>query len=83
MSHLSESLVRKDIKLKERHEHSGEGRELYLVSRVELSSISSTTILLQTENLYEDFIYFCNVCWLSQGDMLQRVHILREEIATS
>ena len=36
--------MRKDIKLKERHEHSGEGCELYFVSRVELSSISPTTI---------------------------------------
>ena len=39
-------------------------------------------LLLQTENLYEDLLYFCNVCWLSRGDMLQRVRILREEIAT-
>ena len=35
--------MRKDIKLKEPHEHSGEGSELYFVSRVELLSISPTT----------------------------------------
>ena len=39
-------------------------------------------LLLQTENLYEDLLYFCNVCWLSGGDMPQRVHILREQITT-
>ena len=43
MSHSSESIVRKDVKLKERNEHSGKGYEHYFVSRVELSSISHTT----------------------------------------
>ena len=43
MFHSSGSIVRKDIKLKEHHEHSGDGYEHYFVSRVELLSISPTT----------------------------------------
>ena len=39
-------------------------------------------LLLETESQYGDLLYFCNVCWLSRGDMLQRVYRLREEIAT-
>ena len=38
-------------------------------------------LFFQTETLYEDLLYFYNVCWLNRGDMLQRVHMLREEIA--
>jgi len=40
-------------------------------------------LLLQAENQYWDLLLnFCNVRWLSQGDMPQRVHKLQEEIAT-
>ena len=39
-------------------------------------------LLLQTENLNEDLLYFYDVCWLSRGDMLQRANVLREEKAT-
>ena len=39
-------------------------------------------LLLETESQYGDLLYFCNVYWLSRGDMLQRVYRLREEIAT-
>ena len=39
-------------------------------------------LLLEAESQYGDLLYFCNVCWLSRGDMLQRVYMLREEIAT-
>ena len=39
-------------------------------------------LLLETESQYGDLLYFCNVCWLSRGDMLQRVYRLREEIVT-
>ena len=39
-------------------------------------------LLFQTENLHEDLLYFCNVGWLGRYDMLQKVHTLREEIAT-
>ena len=43
MSDLSESIVRKDIKLEERYEHCDKGCELYFVLRVEPSSILPTT----------------------------------------
>jgi len=39
-------------------------------------------LLLEAESQYGDLLYFCNVRWLSRGDMLQRVYRLREEIAT-
>ena len=39
-------------------------------------------LLLETESQYGDLLYFCNVRWLSRGDMLQRVYRLKEEIAT-
>ena len=39
-------------------------------------------LLLQTENLYGGLFYFCNIRWLSRGDILQRVYLFREEIAT-
>ena len=39
--------MRKDIKFKERHEQSGEGCKLYFVSRVELSSITPTTLTIR------------------------------------
>ena len=39
-------------------------------------------LLLETENLYGDLLYFCNVRWLSGGNMLQRMNILKEETAT-
>ena len=37
-------------------------------------------LLLEAESQYGDLLYFCNVRWLSRGDMLQRVYRLREII---
>ena len=71
--------MRKDINLKERHRHSGKGCELYFVPRVEPSSISPTT--LTNSGLYGDLLYFCNVRWLSRGEMLQKVYTLKKKIA--
>ena len=71
--------MRKGINLKERHRHSGKGCELYFVPRVEPSSISPTT--LTTSGLYGDLFFFCNLHWLSRGEMLRRVYILRKKIA--
>ena len=39
-------------------------------------------LLLEVESQYGNLLYFCNVHWLSRGDMLHRVYRLREEIAT-
>ena len=71
--------MRKGVNLKEHHRHSGKGRELYFVPRIEPSSISPTT--LTNSGLYGDLLYFCNVRWLSRGEMLRRVYILKEKIA--
>ena len=71
--------MRKGINLKERHRHSGKGCELYFFPRVEPSSISPTT--LTTSGLYGDLFFFCNLHWLSRGEMLRRVYILRKKIA--
>ena len=79
MSHPSGSMVRKGINLKERHRHSGKGCELYFVQRVEPSSISPTTFT--HSGLYKDLLYFCNARWLSRGEMLRKVYLLREKIA--
>ena len=38
-------------------------------------------LLLEAESQYDDLLYFCNVRWLSRGDMLLSVYQLREEIA--
>ena len=38
--------------------------------------------LLEAVNEYGDLLYFCNVRWLSQGAMLDRVYVLRNEIVT-
>ena len=65
----------KGIHLKERHRHSGKGCELYFVPRVEPSSISPTTFAKR------DLLYFCNIRWPSQDEMLRRVYILREKTA--
>ena len=73
--------MRKDTKLKEKVMNIAMKVVNYMLSRG-LNYCQFRQLLLQTENLYEDLLYFCNVCWLSRGDMLQRVHILREEIAT-
>ena len=77
--HLSGSMVRRGINLIERHGHSGKRCELYFVPRVEPSSISPTTFT--KSGLYGDFLYVCNVCWLSRGEMQRKVYILREEMA--
>ena len=39
-------------------------------------------LLLEAESQYGDLLYFCNVRWLSRGDMLQRVYRFRKEIVT-
>ena len=65
--------MHKGINLKERHRHSGKGCELYFVPRVEPLSISLTT--LTNSGLYGDLLCFCNVHWLSGGEMLERVYI--------
>ena len=39
-------------------------------------------LLLEAESQYGDLLHFCNVHWLSRGDMLQRVYRFREEILT-
>ena len=39
-------------------------------------------LLLEAESQYGDLLYFCNVRWLSRGDMLLRVYQLKEEIVT-
>ena len=79
MSYLSGSIVRKGIHLQERHRHSGKGCELYFVPRVEPSSISPTTFT--KKDLYRDLLYFCGIRWLSRGEMLRGVYILREKTA--
>ena len=71
--------MRKGINLKERHRHSGKGCELYFVSRVKPSSISPTT--LANSGLHEVLLYFCNVRWLSRGEMLRRVYTWRKKTA--
>ena len=71
--------MRKGIHLQERHRHSGKGYELYFVPRVEPSSISPTTFT--KKDLYRDLLYFCGIRWLSRGEMLRGVYILREKIA--
>ena len=73
--------MRKGIKFKERRRRrpSGKNCELYFVRRVELSPISPTT--LTNRDSYGNLLYFCNVRWLSRGEMLRRVYILREIIA--
>ena len=77
MSRLLGSIVRKGVNLKEHHRHGGKDCELNFVLRVELSSVSPTTF--PSSGLYGDLLYFCNVCWLSRGEMLQRMYILREK----
>ena len=69
--------MRKGINLKARHRPSGKGSEFYFVSKVEPSSISPTT--LTNSGLYGDLLYFCNVRWLSRGEML---HIEKNEERT-
>ena len=64
------------INLKEHHRHSGKGCELYFVLRVAPLSVLPATYT--NSSLYGDLLYFCNVRWLGQGEMLQRVYILRE-----
>ena len=72
--------MRKGINLKERQRHSGKGCELYFVPRVEPSSIST---IFTISGSYLDLLYFCNVRWLSRGEMLRRVYTLslRKKIA--
>ena len=48
----------------------------------ELNHRQFRQLLLEAESQYGDLLYFCNVCWLSQGDILLIVYRLREEIAT-
>ena len=71
--------MRKGITLKKRHRHSGKSCKLYFVPRVEPSPISPTTFT--NRDLYGNLLYFCNVRWLSRGEMLRTVNILREKIA--
>ena len=71
--------MRKGNHLQERHRHSGKGYELCFVPRVEPSSISPTTFT--KKDLYRDLLYFCGIRWLSRGEMLRGVYILREKIA--
>ena len=37
-------------------------------------------LLLEAESRFGGLLYFGNVCWLSQGDMLQRICRLKEKI---
>ncbi|XP_069767039.1 general transcription factor II-I repeat domain-containing protein 2-like isoform X2 [Narcine bancroftii] len=39
-------------------------------------------LLLEAHAEYGDLAYFCNVCWLSRGTMLEKVFALHEEVAT-
>ena len=77
VSHSSERIVCKGSSLEEHYRHRGKGCKLYFVPRVESLSIFPTT--LTNSGLYGDLLYFCNVHWLSRGEMLQRVYILREK----
>ena len=71
--------MRKDIKLKKRHKYSGKVCEFYFVSRV-VEPLSISPTIFTNRGLYGDLLYFCNVRWLSRGEMLRRVYILREKI---
>ena len=71
--------MRKSINLEERHRHSGKGCELYFAPRFKPWSILPTTFTKR--DLYRDLLYFCNIRWLSRGEMLRRVYILREKLA--
>ena len=53
----------------------------FILSR-ELNHRQFRQLLIEAESQYGDLLYFCNIRWLSRGDMLQRVYRLREEIAT-
>ena len=40
-------------------------------------------LFLEAESQYDDLLYFCNVRWLSQGDMPLRVYQLRKKLQSS